>query len=836
MTTEDNLNRKRLIDDSLATLEWQALFDELLSQCETPYGVLSWQETPFLETAQNALGHSQAVEQIKRFLLKFGDPLSHGKIHLLTSQLQRLQKGGTLTLEELSRFHETLVSAHAFQAHFLCRAEGFSIQELSVFKSALPYLADPLSVHDLLDRLGQYLDADHQLKQTASKRYGELIKNIRSERQAILQRLNNTLSDTSLAPIFQNPTVSERDGRYVLPVKIEQRSQLPGIVHASSSSGSTLFIEPQGIVELNNRIQSFESELQAEIEKILEEISRFLEMETEHLWQWLVQIGQLDRHLAAARLSRLLQAEPISYKEKPGLVFYGAKHPLLLLKTLKNPSASSSVIPNDVTLGDEAQTPERINTLVITGPNTGGKTVVLKLVGLLCLMAKAGLHLPVKEGSSVFFFEHVFADIGDQQSLAQSLSTFSAHMGKIKTLLSDETDLSKSLVLIDEIAAGTDPAEGAALAKAILETLYDKNAITVVTTHLGELKVEAHQHPGYLNASVEFSTETLSPTYRLLLGVPGTSNAITIAQKLGIEDAVTRKARAYLAAPVRDAGDLIASLELKNQRMHQALAEAEAARAEAKADADTIAAEKTYLESEKRRILQQYQSQLKSRVHDLDAELKQLRKSIRDESQNLEVLGALGQDVKALGQVADEVFLQSATQIEPAETVAMADLSMGQMIFSKRLGLSGNIIAKSDTGKDVIIQSGLMRLTVPLEDIQLNASKRKQKKSFRETYIKRQREPEAASGHYPLLEGKALRQELDVRGTHAEEALRQLAQFLDEATLQGLSQVGVIHGLGSGVLKKEIRQYLQKAPYVSRFHPAEALDGGDGKTVVHLKD
>lgn len=812
---------------SLNTLEWPALFEQLLSLCHTPYGILAWRENPFLDSAEEAQAHSESVEQLKRFIVRFGDPVTSGKLHEIAAQLRRIEKGGTLTFDELGRFHETLQQGHLYQHHFLQKAEQFAAHDYQAFLSALPYFREPIVISDILEALNQYLDEDHQLKITASKRYGELVKRIRVERQALVQRLENYLSDSTLSGIFQNATITERDGRLVLPVKIEYRSQLPGMVHASSGSGSTLFIEPQNAVELNNRIQSFESELIAEIERLLEEISRTLEPDVIRLDAWLLQIGLLDRQASAARLSRLIQASPVQFRDTPGFVFRNAKHPLLLFQHLGN---FQSIIANDIELATD--NPKQ-KTLVITGPNTGGKTVILKTVGLFCWMAKAGLHLPTAENSSTFFFENIYADIGDQQSLEQNLSTFSGHIANMKPLVSVESDLSKSLVLIDEIAAGTDPAEGAALAKSVLETLYEKQATTIVTTHLGELKVEAHHHDGYVNASVEFNTDTLRPTYRLLLGVPGTSNAITIAQTLGLNSQVTDKARANLSAPVRDAGDLIASLELKNQKMHDALAEAEAARNQAKADADKIAEERAYLESEKRRILQQYQSQLKSRVHDLDAELKQLRKSLQQETQHLESIGKLGQDIRALSNIADEVFEQSETQIEAAETISIDQLTIGQTIVSKKLGLTGNIIAKSDTGKEVIMQSGLMRLTIPLDDIQTEGTSRRQQKKRHYNQTSHLRQPDTSSSIQ--VEMRPVRMELDVRGQHMDEALRQVGQFLDDAVLQGLSQVGIIHGLGTGVLKKEIRQLLKQTKYVRHYRPAEAIDGGDGKTVVELK-
>jgi DNA mismatch repair protein MutS2 len=468
---------------------------------------------------------------------------------------------------------------------------------------------------------------------------------------------------------------------------------------------------------------------------------------------------------------------------------------------------------------------------VITGPNTGGKTVLLKTIGLFALMLRAGLHLPVAEHSSMSHFDCVLADIGDQQSIAQSLSTFSAHMERLKTFLADETDLSRGLVLIDEIVAGTDPAEGAALAKAILDELYRKGAITVVTTHLGELKLDAHQHEGFMNASVEFDPETLSPTYRLMLGVPGASNAIIIAQKLGLKESVIQRARAAMSAPMRESAELLQEFELNNRRLEEELQSARSFRLEAQEAYEKVEFERQKLETEKRQALKQFQSSLKGRIHELEEQIKIIRKELQqNETPDVE---HLARRIKHTGNRADQVFSETREGIGVSNQLTIADLKVGDTVFSRDLELTGEITALDPQSDTVTLQAGILRITAPVSDLQKPyTAKQRSKQPPKPKALDRARK--VSEGESVLDEPLDPSLSCDVRGQRADDALRSVEKFLDDAVMSGYQAVAIIHGMGTGALKKEIRGYLSGSAYVKRFYPAQATQGGDGKTIIEL--
>lgn len=814
-TLSDDLNTQ-----SLQALEWPALFEVLLGLCTTPYGIAAWESAPFFEEAAAAQTHSKDVDRLKSLLLQYGEPILNGEIPDISPQLKRLSKNGVLSLEELCRINQLCV---------------FGMQLVKHVRHDQS-MAMPLVIRDYL---AHYLDEDHKsLKETASPRYQQLIRRRFHERQAVSQCLQGILQNTDYAGIFQSTTISEREGRSVLPVKIEYKSRLPGLTHASSGSGATLYIEPQPVIELNNRLQELEAELQQEIERLLHEISATLTEQVPLLTEFIADLSQLDKRLAGARLSKKLDANPVDILNQPGLLLRQSRHPLLILQKGK-----ANVIANDVRLGVPLSdaSPSDTRTMIITGPNTGGKTVILKTLGLCAWMLRAGLHLPVAEQSQMAFFNPILADVGDQQSLVQNLSTFSAHIAHLKSFLSETQPLNQALVLIDEIAAGTDPAEGAALARAVLEALYNRGALTVATTHLGELKVEAHQHAGYSNASVEFDPDKLQPTYRLLQGIPGSSNALTIAEKLGMPPPIIQHAQSMMKAPDREAASLIEALETKNRKLHEELSLAESLR-QAAQDAKTKATETmAFLESEKHRLLKQFQSQLKTKVHALEAEMRELKEDILT-LHTPENIGSRSARLKALSQEADVWFDETGKQIETVERLNMNDLALGQKFYSRQMGVQGEIIALLPHSQEVTLQAGIMRMTVPLSDLQRRAPGGKAKKrSFKDEFTQAHRnrpQPITALGKTKANEKtglSALGNELDVRGLHGDEAIIQLDQFLDEAVIQGLKEVGVIHGLGSGALKKQIRAHLAQSQYAHQFRPADATDGGDGKTVIELR-
>ena len=794
---------------TLALLEWPVLFEELLAFCLTPYGMAAWEDQPFLENADAVTTHQAETDALKTILMRFNDPqLPQVELLDIRPALPRLEKGGVLSLEELKHILNVLRVGASLSGYFQKHLEKAQSEDLKKLLSQLP---DSQACIALLET---YLDSDGELKETASALYTELRQKFRSQKKSMQLSLQNMLNHPDNASVFQDMTVTEREGRYVLPVRIEQKSKVPGTIHGVSSSGSTVFVEPHAVSELNNGLQETLRKLEKETQRILGEVSQLLSSDVDMLRQFTKTLGQLDRRYAAAKLAVWLKANPVTViADSQMLHLRNARHPLLVMQNkLENP-----VVGNDITLGNNS-----VRTMIITGPNTGGKTVLLKTVGLLSVMLWAGLLLPVAEASSMALFNPVLADIGDQQSITQNLSTFSAHLEKLRRFLDEKNNLSAGLILIDEIASGTDPSEGSALARAVIDTLHAKGGLTLVTTHLGELKLEAHEHVGYTNASMAFNPDTLSPTYQLIMGVPGTSNAITIAQKLGLSVSVIEKARRYLTTPERDTAALIEELEHTKRKLTEELTEAQRLREEAEIAYQEWDTQRTRLANEKRRMLQTFKAGLKSRIHELEDELKMLRKAVQHDSD----ITVQPSRLKAMGKSADALFDEVGSDIETLPTLAINTITVGDYLYSRQLDTTAEVVALGD--QEVTLQAGLMRVTVPVSDLQKPATKpdKQKQRSFQKT-----RKTSAVTA---AKEAAPVQRECDVRGQRVDEALTGVEKFIDDALLANVEVVAVIHGHGTGALKLAIREALKQNPAVQKFYPSELDQGGDGRTVIEL--
>jgi DNA mismatch repair protein MutS2 len=845
-----------LIRKTLDLLEWPILFQHVLNECLTPYGLADWEVSPFLPDEDAIAVHVQEVEGLKTLLQRYGDVTLEAAWPDMRPTVRRLLKEGLLSLTELRQLLRTLREGGTMLRHFAKMLKS---------EAALNYLGGLLDEgqipNEALTYLLKYFQPNGELRDDASPRLAELRRTLIQRQQNQQRQIQAILQRPEILQALQSPTVTERDGRLVVPVKVEFKSRLPGVIHGASASGATLFVEPEALVQLNSELQSLQAALQQEIERIIALVSIGLHPFAEAFQNFLTALARLDRRLAAARLSRKLDANPVAVVHEERLVdVRRARHPLLLLNRLQQ---RGTIVPNDLRLGgrlaDGSGESERL--LLITGPNTGGKTVLLKTIGLFACMLRAGLHLPVAEGSRMSLFEPVLAVLGDQQDLTQDLSTFSAHVQQLMHLVAEETDLSRALVLIDEIAAGTDPVEGAALAKAVLDEIHRKGALAIVTTHLGELKTEAHQHPGFMNASMAFDPDTLSPSYRLLLGIPGASNALTIAERLGLKQSVITKARQSLGKPLRESADLLQELETKNQQLQLELESARSYRLEAQNAWERLEADRQRFETERRQSLKQFQTGLKGRIHELEERLKRWRKDLTlaeigqaDASFDPEQLKS---QLQRAGQRADTIFSQTREAMQEAPGLAWDDLKVGMTVNSRQLELSGEIISLKPQSQEVVLQSGPIRMTLPLADLEVphrQRGSRSGQKLVKGTSVHirqprrldrpaRVKEDVRDTRSFPAEPGRPPENPedaadpsmvCDVRGQRAQEAIETVEKFLDEAILAGDSAVAVVHGLGTGALKREIRQVLAKSTYVRRYYPAQAVRGGDGKTIIEL--
>jgi DNA mismatch repair protein MutS2 len=627
------------------------------------------------------------------------------------------------------------------------------------------------------------------------------------------QRVQVLLRSPDVRLALQEPLVTLRDGRYVLPVRSEARSALPGIVHDTSASGATVYIEPLAIVDLGNRWRELQSQERHEIERILRELADAVGAVANDLVESVELLGAIDCTLAKARLARALNARDLARRgvEQPWLAPAPAT---LRLVQARHPLLQGEVVPISLEVGGE------VHALLITGPNTGGKTVALKTAGLLCLMALAGLPIPAGEGSQIPIYDAIFADIGDEQSIAQSLSTFSGHMTAIIDIIERADD--RSLVLLDELGAGTDPTEGAALAIAIVERLRAANVTLIATTHHSELKLYAHHTPGVMNASVEFDLETLSPTYRLTLGLPGQSNALAIAERLGMPSGVIDVARAGLSREQRDLESMLAELrtqlttaEERAGRATLARDEAEALRTELESRVAALAAETAALREEAHR-------QVRLEVREAERLVQRTRRNV--EAARLDQASADLQRARLAAAALPVVPVPAEFEpMGPPRPVGANGrplaVAAGDTVWLRGIASAGEALGAPDAGGEFDVQLGALRTRVRLQQVEAAGPPGLQR---------------PPPGRVPPPPPLPVPDEIEVRGQTLAEALPKVESFLDLAARAGKFRVFLIHGKGTGVMRRAVRDMLDRHPLVTRYETATAHDGGEGVTVAFL--
>jgi len=653
-------------------------------------------------------------------------------------------------------------------------------------------------------RIGESIGEDGAVLDSASPALRSIRMRLRTAQQRLQDRLGTLVNEFRGA--LQEGLITQRSGRYVLPVRAEARSQVRGIVHDQSSSGATVFVEPLVIVEMNNRIRELEGEERREVERILRELSEAVAADAPYLTLAVELLAEIDLHLAKARYASLIRAGVPKVTDNGKLHLRQARHPLL----------TGKVVPLDFWLDRETWM------VIITGPNTGGKTVALKTVGLLCLMAQAGMHIPAEDGSELPVYENIFADIGDEQSIEQSLSTFSSHLSRIVEILRAAT--SHSLVLLDELGAGTDPTEGSALARAILAYLLERHIATAATTHYSELKVFAHDRPGVTNASVEFDVETLSPTYHLNIGLPGRSNALAIAGRLGLSDDIIERAREYIGSAGVEMENLLEGLQSERAAAADERFRLSMERAEAEHQRREAQRQREELEAERVRILNEARAQARREVEAIQAELARLRKQAHNPHLSEERLTGLRQRARRLEErTTPSQAAPRAPVSAPEDEREEGALAAGDTVYVRSMGQRGELLSAPDAKGEAEVQVGSLKLRVNAAALD-RLSKRQARANETPARIAT---PTRAPEEAPELQ-------LDLRGWRVEDALEEVDAYLNEAALAGLSFVRLLHGKGTGALRQAIRQQLARHPLVKSFASAAANDGGDGVTIVTL--
>lgn len=743
------------------------------------------------------------AETAEARLLFANDPqTSIGGARDIRSPLDNAKLGLVLTPAELLDVKGTLVAARILARKLIEQQETSPL--LAGIAAAMP------NASGVVDAIGQAISARAEILDSASPKLGSIRGELGVAHERLLSRMQKLLTTEPFSKALQESIVTQRDGRYVLPIKAEARTRVKAVVHDQSASGATLFVEPLQVVELNNRWRELQLAEREEERRILLALSALVGEKAKEISLVLDGLATLDLAFARAKYAEELDAnvpELMPMKPKkgelhPGVVLrlFGARHPLLDPKT---------VVALDVELFPENYC------LVITGPNTGGKTVTLKTVGLLAAMAQSGLHVPAQTGSQISFFENIYADIGDEQSIEQSLSTFSGHITNIVRILKGADQ--RSLVILDELGAGTDPQEGAALARSLLDHLVQRGITTLVATHYPELKAYAHATKGVVNASVEFDLKTLAPTYHLVVGLPGRSNALAIAKRLGLPDAIVEAARSTIDPSELQAEDLLNEIHQERDRTRQARGRAEESQRAAQTLKTELAERLETIEDERVAILEKARLQAQGELETLHGEIGKLRAGLARARQPLEEVQAL----KLAAEELDEQVEQPARRTTVPESKPDRPLRLGDQVRVRSLGHQGVVIALGEA--DAEVQIGALRARVRFGDLELIGEA--QTNGGGDTKW---------TGIITLVDSPG--GEISLRGQRVEDALVNLDRYLDAAYTAGLHSARIIHGKGTGTLREIVRKELARRKYVERYETAPDNLGGEGVTVVYFTE
>jgi DNA mismatch repair protein MutS2 len=740
-----------------------------------------------------------------RLLLETQPDTSIGGGRDVREQAEAARRGTILLPSELLDIKYTLISARRLGRKLEREAQQF------------PYLAElilsfpgPLG---LVDTITQTISDRGEILDSASEKLTNIRKELRITHERLLSKMQKLINNDKIVIHLQEALVTQREGRYVVPVKAEARGRVKGVVHGASSSGATLFIEPMQIVEMNNNWRELQANEQEEERRILAELSSVVGKYADELSAAVDTLARLDLIFAKAKYAEVLIATQPKLQRfrrskqgiNPGMTLrlWQARHPLLDQET---------VIPIDVEIDPETYV------LLITGPNTGGKTVTLKTVGLFACMAQSGMHIPSLEGSEISLFRAIYADIGDEQSIEQSLSTFSGHITNIIKILDHATQ--NSLVILDELGAGTDPQEGAALAQAILTFLVERGIPTLVATHYPELKTYAHSTPGVINASMAFDLETLRPTYHLTIGLPGRSNALAIAQKLGLRQEIIDLAKQEIDPSELKVDDLLDEIHRQRDLAHSARAVADRARQQAERKRDELTERLEQIEDERLEILAAAQEKAQVEINIMQEELRKARRKLAQARQPLDVIEDIEEELHQVEQEV-EAPVERLNITRDVPTTTNRPIRLGDKVKLRTLGKNGVVTSLGEEQAEIMV--GNLRVRVDLYDLELIGGQAQEKP-------KREDIRESATNFSVASPGV----ELSLRGFTVDEALEKLDGYLDRAFMAGLPFVRIVHGKGTGKLRDAVRRELRGHPHIQRFEAGGISEGGDGVTVAFL--
>ena len=798
---------------ALRTLEYDKIIEKLAEYAASePAKALCRELTPSADYDEIVKNQAETTDAVTRIRQK--GSVSFGGIRDIRDSLKRLDIGSSLSITELLAASSLMTAAARVKAYGRHEDSEFpddSLEEL--FRSLEPLT--PVN-----NEIKRCILSEDEVSDDASPGLRHVRRSMKTTQDRIHTQLNSILN--SSRSYLQEAVITMRDGRYCLPVKAEYKNQVAGMVHDQSSTGSTLFIEPMAIVRLNNEMRELEIKEQKEIEAVLANLSIQAASYTEELKLDMELLSQLDFIFAKAALARHYKCSAPVFNNRGYIHIKDGRHPLL---------DPAKVVPINLWLGKD------FDLLIVTGPNTGGKTVSLKTVGLFTLMGQAGLHIPAWEGSELAVFDEVFADIGDEQSIEQSLSTFSGHMTNIVQILSQAD--ARSLCLFDELGAGTDPTEGAALAIAILSFLHNMKCRTMATTHYSELKVFALSTPGVENASCEFNVETLKPTYRLLIGVPGKSNAFAISKKLGLPDYIIEEAKNHLEAKDESFEDLLTSLEESRLTIEKEQEELKSYKEEISQLKSRLSQKEERLEERRDKILKKAnedaQRILREAKETADSTIRQINKLSADSGLNKELEAQRAKLRDKLKQTDEKLAIKTKG---PSKTISPKKLKIGDGVKVLSMNLKGTVSTLPNAKGDLYVQMGILRSLVNIRDLELLDEQDVSGPSIPEKnsrYRVARGSGRPSGGGIQVSKSASISPEVNLIGMTVDEAMPVLEKYLDDAYLAHLETVRVVHGRGTGALKNAVHQRLKKLKYVKDFRLGVFGEGDSGVTIVTFK-
>lgn len=742
----------------------------------------------------------ETTEAVNLTLKKGNAPL--GDIQDIRVPLRKVKMGAGLDPGELLKIANTLRNCRMLKSYISDKKDD---QQFPIIEY---YIETLCSFKTIEESIYSAIVNEEEISDRASSLLYSIRRKLKEKAGNIKEKLNHMVTSSAYSKYLQEAIVTVRGDRHVIPVKQEYRAQVPGIIHDQSSSGATLFIEPMAIVEMQNELKQLRLNEEEEIERILYELTSMVGEKYDSIKLNAEILATLDFIFAKAKLSLEYRCAEPKVNDKGIINVKKARHPLI---------DSKKVVPIDIYMG------ESFNTLVITGPNTGGKTVTLKTLGLLTLMTQAGLHIPAGDYSEMAVFDEVFADIGDEQSIEQSLSTFSSHMTNIVSILKNIT--SNSLVLFDELGAGTDPTEGAALAMSVLELLYKRNIRTAATTHYSELKVYALSTPGVCNASVEFDVATLRPTYKLLIGIPGKSNAFEISSKLGLGDDVIKRAREFISKEDIEFEDVIKDLQENRKRTQEESDLASRMRIDIETSKKELDNKLYKLEEQKEKILRDARREalsiVKQAKEESDQIIKELREAMEKEAADKAVI--IEQARMKLKKKQDETEEKIGQAVfNKVSYKPPKKLNLGDTVKIVNLNQKGYVLTLPDEQGNLVVQAGIMKVNVNIKNLEVDTEEKQTAKNKANLQLSNEKAMSISS-------------QIDVRGQTLEEAMMNVDKYIDDAYLAGAGQITIIHGKGTGTLRAGIGQLLRSNSHVKSYRIGAFNEGGAGATIVEIK-